>query len=428
MRNRSPMNQARRGRRTARPVLENLEPRELLAAFVVTDLGDSGPGTLRAAVEQADMSPDMDIIAFAPGLTGTITLKSALPDLSSSVAIFGPGSSKLTVTRDPAATDPFRILTIDAGALVGLNDLTISGGLANFYGGGIANAGTLIVERSAITNNVASLPPDFTIPNYADLYHGPAGGAGIYNSGSLGLIDSLVAGNVASSLGLVGFLATLIPPTPGGGIENQGGAIIVNSTIGGNWASDGGGIDNNGPLTLLNSTIGGNHSLNPQFGAGSIVNDGALLTIAFSTITANNSNRGGGIYDAPPPIGTVHPGPTGVLLIDSIVVGNTLGSDAKPSDFEGLPLPGSTNDLIGVMKDHENQMIGGSGPNFDARLGPLGNNGGPTPTYPLLPRSPALDAGIAIPGVTSDQRGVARPQGRAPDIGAFEAVGRRRRS
>ena len=59
--------------------------------------------------------------------------------------------------------------------------------------------------------------------------------------------------------------------------------------------------------------------------------------------------------------------------------------------------------------------------NTDPMLGPLGDNGGPTETQALLPGSPAIDAGVAVPGVTTDQRGVPRPQGQAPDIGAFES-------
>ena len=58
--------------------------------------------------------------------------------------------------------------------------------------------------------------------------------------------------------------------------------------------------------------------------------------------------------------------------------------------------------------------------NTDPLLGPLADNGGPTLTQALLPGSPAIDAGTAVSGVTTDQRGVPRPQGNAPDIGAFE--------
>ena len=60
----------------------------------------------------------------------------------------------------------------------------------------------------------------------------------------------------------------------------------------------------------------------------------------------------------------------------------------------------------------------------DARLRPLGANGGPTETVPLLPGSPALDRTPAgtCPPLAVDQRGITRPQGPACDAGAYELV------
>jgi len=58
--------------------------------------------------------------------------------------------------------------------------------------------------------------------------------------------------------------------------------------------------------------------------------------------------------------------------------------------------------------------------NRDALLGPLGNYGGFTLTFPLLDGSPAIDAGDPLTAPPTDQRGVSRPQRAAPDIGAFE--------
>lgn len=55
------------------------------------------------------------------------------------------------------------------------------------------------------------------------------------------------------------------------------------------------------------------------------------------------------------------------------------------------------------------------------QLFPLGNNGGSTQTLALLPGSPAMNAGNNATCPTTDQRGVARPQGGVCDIGAFEA-------
>src|SRR5262249_32884854 len=64
----------------------------------------------------------------------------------------------------------------------------------------------------------------------------------------------------------------------------------------------------------------------------------------------------------------------------------------------------------------------------DAKLGPLQDNGGPTPTQALAARRPA--PGQAHPAAPrrgdpaceqTDQRNVTRPQGPQCDVGAFEA-------
>ena len=57
----------------------------------------------------------------------------------------------------------------------------------------------------------------------------------------------------------------------------------------------------------------------------------------------------------------------------------------------------------------------------DLLLLPLANNGGPTQTQVLTAGSLAIDAGTTgcPPTPATDQRGIARPQGLACDIGAF---------
>ena len=61
--------------------------------------------------------------------------------------------------------------------------------------------------------------------------------------------------------------------------------------------------------------------------------------------------------------------------------------------------------------------------NMNPLLGPLRDNGGPTPTQALLPGSPAIDHGDDAGCPTADQRGVPRPRGAACDIGAYEYGG-----
>jgi hypothetical protein len=57
----------------------------------------------------------------------------------------------------------------------------------------------------------------------------------------------------------------------------------------------------------------------------------------------------------------------------------------------------------------------------NALLAPLGNYGGPTQTIALLAGSPALSAGVAVNGLSTDQRGATRSN--PPSIGAYEGPG-----
>lgn len=85
-----------------------------------------------------------------------------------------------------------------------------------------------------------------------------------------------------------------------------------------------------------------------------------------------------------------------------------------------------------LIENATGAAITATGPNVigqDPKLGPLADNGGPTPTEALLDGSPALDAGISD-GLTIDQRGAPRPfdlkglaaaaGGDSSDIGADE--------
>src|SRR4051812_38630786 len=94
----------------------SLTPKASASNFNVNSLADTpdaltsdgvcsdtvGACTLRAAIQQANASASADVISV--GVTGTINLGSALPDLSTDVTISGPGESQLTVRRN--AADP----------------------------------------------------------------------------------------------------------------------------------------------------------------------------------------------------------------------------------------------------------------------------------------------------------------------------------
>lgn len=66
-------------------------------------------------------------------------------------------------------------------------------------------------------------------------------------------------------------------------------------------------------------------------------------------------------------------------------------------------------------------LVGDSTTPIDPLLGSLQNNGGSTETQAILPGSPAINVGSNPNSLTTDQRGEARIQRGAIDIGAFES-------
>src|SRR5262245_20935295 len=82
----------------ARPRLEALEARCVPATFTVSNLGDSGGGSLRQAVADAETNPGADTVVFQAGLSGQITLSTGEIDISESLSIQGPGANVITVS------------------------------------------------------------------------------------------------------------------------------------------------------------------------------------------------------------------------------------------------------------------------------------------------------------------------------------------
>src|SRR5262245_65959167 len=79
------------------PRLEVLECRTLPSTFTVLDLADSGPGSLRQAILDANSNPGPDVVQFAPGLEGTITLAGGQLSITDDLRIDGPGADRLGV-------------------------------------------------------------------------------------------------------------------------------------------------------------------------------------------------------------------------------------------------------------------------------------------------------------------------------------------
>jgi hypothetical protein len=248
-------------------VSEALEGRILLSVtFTVSNLNDSGAGSLREAISDADVDfGEQNIVSFASGLSGTINLASALPVITNNLAINGPGAGVLTVNGHGHGS----VFTV-ARVQTSINNLTITGGNSTF-GGAIFSRGRLNIANSVITGNSAS---------------GDGSGGGVFSNFYLGVANSTISGNAAYY--------------GGGGIYNESGVVVLtDSTIGGNSAQLGGGIFNHiGSMTVTASTISGNSAVN----GGGVYNADATLTISSSNIISNsaghtNISSGGGILN-----------------------------------------------------------------------------------------------------------------------------------
>jgi CSLREA domain-containing protein len=236
-------------------------------------------------------------------------------------------------------------------------------------------------------------------------------GGGIANSGTMVIQQSTIYGNRTSDGGHCGFGRCALDGGSGGGIANQGTLTLVNSTIdanstgsgttsfsGSSAGGDGGGIYNAGVLWLTHSTL----SSNVTGQDGSIGED--IVT----------GGDGGGIANE-----------GGAVQMKNTIVADNLSVDAL-SECSGVITAQGYN----LVKTLEGCTVGGNTTgNITGRrawLMPLADNGGPTWTRALDDDSPAVDKGTCtdLDGqpVTVDQRGVARPQDDACDIGAYEGA------
>ncbi len=134
-------------------------------------------------------------------------------------------------------------------------------------------------------------------------------------------------------------------------------------------------------------------------GSGDVAN--VNMTVQ-NSLFANNLNDGVSNNCSAADITSVVGGTgTGIATITSL--GHNISDDATCTSFTQ---PGD--------KQNVNNII--------STLGPLQNNGGNVPTRALLAGSPAISAGSAVLGVTTDARGVARPEA-CPSVGAFQFEG-----
>ncbi len=252
------------------------------AAQLVANLNDSGPGSLRQAILDANAAGGGQI-AFS-NVSGTITLLSPLPDFTANIALAGPGTNLLTISGNYQ----YRVLGMTAGTTNTVCGVTIANGAitnANTndlhptfvgLGAGISNSGSLNLYDCAIVY----------CTNHGRGYHTYSGG-GIYNGGSLFMKNCTLA------LCQIEVIRAQTSAGHGGGIYSLGPVGMDGCTVYGCAGWYGGGIWTQADLALTNCVIA-SCSSRVQADAGGI-SSSANLTMLSCIVSNCSGYWGGGI-------------------------------------------------------------------------------------------------------------------------------------
>lgn len=267
--------------------------------------------------------------------------------------------TKSQFLRNEAAVNGGGLYVAQADFII--SDSGFSANVAGDTAGAIFHSGGGSITNTSILDNRA----------------GYSGGIGEGFAGKIVIKNSTIAGNISE--GSVGGLSVFE-------------LVLINSTVANNQAADNAGGISTSLATLNNSTITGN-TAGGEAGGVDVFVSGSLVS-KNSIITGNSA----------------------LAYPDAIVRGylgefTSLGHNIVGSSEGNGFVDGVNGDFVGV----------------DAKLLSLTDNGGPTQTIGLGSGSPAINA-IPIAEckdaegntITTDQRGITRPQGAACDIGAFE--------
>lgn len=418
------------GRNRVRLMMQPLEERAVPATYTVTNTDDSGTGSFRQAVLDANNNSGADTIDFSSyfDTPRTISLSGSGFVIMESVSIEGreveSGKSN-KVALDGSKAQTTRLICVDSSksAIVSIKYLDLQNVTSSDDGAGIdfqPGNQSLTLTQCTITGNQCTA-------GY--------GGGIAFNGGTFEMTDCIVSKNKASETG--------------GGIEATGSSTVTltrctvdgNMTTGKTFAGDGGGITLNGTCTLSITDCAVTNNTSVRFAGGMSIVPNCSVTIKNTTIAGNTALQGGGVRvsgnsgnvsvkfynctiannyasgNSDDEIGS-HGGGLYLASIDesdtieldsTIVAANTNGSTkAQGKDVYGNATVVENNSLVQANSDSTitfkgNNNQNGSSPGFST--GSLADNGGPTKTIALAAGSAAIDNGRNTLSLTHDQRG-----------------------
>ena len=315
--------------------------------FTVTNSNDSGVGSLRDAIAQANLAPGPNTIVFAPGVTGTILLTSGQIAINGPLTIVGPGANNLAIDGNASgrifaifATDPACPALDGPDYLVSISGLRLTNGrrTQSQGAGAIFSEHSLALDSVIVDNSTAGngggityliqYPgQSLTIANaqFLDNMAQPlTANPGNSNGGALsvlercaGTLTTPVAVSIANSV----FSGNRSQPVA---LEGHGGAILISA---------------HADVTITDTRIVDNHVDNPTPPvAGNNYNGGGLwarvksLRIERSEISDNRADFGGGLrFNNDAPALQAPAAAMQVKIVNSTISGNAAGGGVNQS-------------------------------------------------------------------------------------------------
>jgi hypothetical protein len=335
------------------------------ATFTVLNTSNSGSGSLRLAISDAQSSPGADIIVFDTSLIQqaiTIVLNSELLITASSDVTMDVSHLAWPVTLTVAGGQNDRIFSVDAGSRLSLKNFVLTGGKGagasdSGRGGAIRNAGTLELDACYVHGNPA-----------------PNNGGGMHNSGTATLTRCTFANNTTVFVG--------------GGINNDGTLTATNCTFTTNTASGngGGGVNATGgavSTTLVHCTITANAA--PAVSGGGVRRAGGSFSLQNCIVTENTADTNADLSGTITQIGNNRTtGTAGVFLLADYggpvpTMPPSFDSPVIDAVSSGNEAPGVTTDARGALRLIDGDLDGtiradiGAAEYYDSRHFTVGN-------------------------------------------------------
>jgi hypothetical protein len=363
-----------------------VSPAQASTTFTVINTDDSGVGSLRQAMFNANVTPGADVIDFNIAGSGvkTITPTTALPKITGPVTINGysqPGAEPNTKAVGSDALLKVEISGFGGGAglvITGSNS-TIKGLVINRSGSGIRIDGPTATGNRVVGNYLGT-DVSGTQDLGNDAYGLTVDGANNTIGGEATAARNVISGN--DRLGI------LFEDTGGGGNEVVGNYVgtdkngtaplgnssfgiaiddINNNTIGGTTAAE---------RNVISGNVGGGVSI---YGSGNRVMGNYVGTDATGTKGMGNYHAGVEIYGANNVVGGVTAGERNVIsdtdagsgvVIEGAdatgnrVAGNDIGTDkngtAPLGSYEGVYIETAPNNTIGGATAGARNVISGN--------------------------------------------------------------------